>query len=118
VRAEAVEAKQDPTTKQARHVLPESICLVLIGGLDLVYTVYLLAVHRAIEANPLFSKTLHEYGIEGFIGLKALLLAVPLSVAELARGSHPLFVRRALRVCIALYLFIYLYGFVQVNLLR
>ena len=99
--------------KQARYVLPESTALAVIGGLDLCYTVYLLATGAAHEGNPLFDWLLEEYGPLGFVVGKAPMLAVPLAVAELARKKNEPFVRSALRLCIVLYLFIYLFSILR-----
>ena len=90
-----------------RYVLPESRALAVIGCLDLVYTVYLLATGKAHEGNQLFATILDIYGPTGFVTAKALMLGIPLLVAELARKKHAYFVRNALRVCIVLYLLIY-----------
>ena len=99
--------------KEARYVLPESTALVVIGGLDLCYTVYLLATGTAHEGNPLFDWLLEEYGPLGFVVGKALMLAIPLSIAELARKKHESFVRSAIRVCILLNLVIYLFSILR-----
>lgn len=106
----------DPTELRGRYVLPETTALVVIGGLDLLYTVFLVATHQAREANPLFSWLLNNVGPTGFVVFKALMLALPLAVAEFARGKHPAFVRQALRVCLVLYLSIYIFSFVRYNL--
>jgi hypothetical protein len=104
-----------PQALTARHVLPETTLLVAIGGLDLLYTVFLLARGQAHEANPLFAGLLQTFGIIGFITFKALMLAVPLTVAELARRHNPHFVRLALRVGIGLYLLLYVISFLRYN---
>jgi len=98
------------------YVLPETTVLVVIGGLDLLSTVYLLATHQAREANPLFVGLLHTFGPGGFIAFKALMLAVPLVILEMARRTHPDFVRRALRVGIVLYLGLYVGAYLRNNL--
>lgn len=92
------------------YVLPETTALALIGGVDLLSTVYLIATGQATEANPLMSGLLHRLGPTGLITAKALLLAIPLAVAEMARRRRPQFVRAALRVGIAAYLFLWVYA--------
>lgn len=99
-----------------RYVLPETTLLAVIGCLDLLSTIYLLATHQAWEANPIMANLLNEYGPMGFILFKALLLGVPLTIAEFARKSRPQFVRAALRVCIVLYLGIYGLSYLRYNL--
>jgi hypothetical protein len=102
--------------KTRRFVLPETTALVVIGGLDLLTTMYLLSTGQAREANYLFNIILKDYGPLGFIFAKALLLALPLTVAELARKQNERFVRLALRVCIVAYIALYVLSFVQSNL--
>lgn len=103
------------TAPKDRFVLPETTALVVIGGLDLLTTIYALATRRGHEANPLFVYLLEKFGPIGFIVFKAVMLAVPLTIAELARKQHPGFVRKALRVGIALYLLFYVVAFVRNN---
>jgi hypothetical protein len=97
-------------------VLPETTTVVVIGAVDLVTTLFWLARGEAFEANYLFNIILMDYGPFGFIVAKALLLALPLTVAELARKQNERFVRLALRVCIILYLGFYVMSFVNHNL--
>lgn len=97
-------------------VLPETTALVIIGGLDLLTTIYFLATRQAYEANYLFNIILKDYGPLGFILAKALLLALPLTVAELARKQNEPFVRMALRVGIVGYIGLYTYSFIQSNI--
>lgn len=108
---------QAPQEKvRAAYVLPETTLLAVLGGLDLLYTIYLLATHTAREANPLFSYILHEYGVIEFITMKAILLGAPLTIAEFARKKHPEFVRKALRLCLLLYVSIYVLSYLKYNL--
>ena len=97
------------------YVLPETVLLVIIGGLDLISTLYFIATHQAMEANPLFGAVLDHFGHIGFIVAKALLLAIPLVIAELARKQHPLFVKNGLRLTIILYLGLYAISFARSN---
>ncbi len=105
----------DKSDTPRKDVLPETTIIVVICGLDLLSTVYLIATRTAREANPLFSNVLHSYGPVGFIFLKTLFIAVPLVTAELARGKHPQFVKNMLRLCIAAYILLYAYSFVRNN---
>src|SRR3984957_20229049 len=106
--------KAEPPGKP-NYVLPESTLLVVIGGLDLISTIYLLATNRAHEANPLFATLLNSFGVIGFIVFKALMLGIPLTIAELARHRHPKFVRTALRIGIAAYVCLYLVAYLRNN---
>jgi hypothetical protein len=102
--------------KNRGFVLPETTALVVIGGLDLLTTIYWVARGEAREANYLFHIILKDFGPLGFIFAKALLLALPLTVAELARKQNEPFVRMALRVCIVAYVGLYLLSFFRANL--
>ena len=74
-------------------------------------TVYLLATHRAAEGNPVMAGILAQYGPAAFIGLKVLLLAVPLVIAEYARRHSPDFVPRALRIGLIAYVVLLLFAY-------
>ena len=108
----------EPSSESARApktVLPETVILVVIGGLDLISTLYFLATGQAKEANPLFGALLHQFGHIGFIIGKSAFLAIPLVIAELARKQNPQFVRNALRMAIILYIGLYLISFARSN---
>src|SRR5256885_125139 len=97
-----------------RYVLPETTILVVIGSLDLLSTIYLVATKQAVEANPFFARLLH-LGPWPFVAAKALFLAIPLTIAESARKHNEQFVRVALRLAIILYLGLYAIGFARSN---
>ena len=97
-------------------VLPETTALVVIGSVDLLTTLYWVGRGDAYEANYLFNIILKDFGPLGFIIAKALLLAIPLTVAELARKQNERFVKLALRICIILYVGLYIRSFVLSNL--
>ena len=114
---------EDPSVQQhnkltSHTVLPETTILALIGCLDLLSTIYLLASHRAVEANPLMNRVLSDFGPGGFCLFKALTLIIPLTIAELARRKHPDLVRRMLRLCITLYVGIYMLSFLSCRLMQ
>ena len=94
--------------KPPAFVLPETTLLAAVGCLDLLSTLYLIGTGQAHEANPFMASILSDYGAGGFALFKALLLGIPLSVAELARRHHPQFVQNALRLGIIGYLGMYL----------
>jgi hypothetical protein len=101
----------------ARYVLPETVLLAGIACADLLYTVYLVATQQAREANPFMNAVLLRCGPAAFVGLKALLVMVPVAIAEGARRRHPEFVRLALRVAIMLYITLYAVGHLVFNVL-
>ncbi len=88
-----------------RYVLPETRALASLGCADLLATVYLVATNRAHEANPLAVSALNAYGPVGLVLFKVILLAIPLTVAELYRPYKPALVTLGLRVVLLVYLF-------------
>ncbi len=96
-------------------VLPETTALALIGCLDLLTTIYLVASGQAHEANPFMAGVLYSYGPRGLIAAKVVLLAGPLIAAESARRRNPQFVKTALRIGIVLYLALYAIAFARYN---
>jgi hypothetical protein len=99
--------------RPAHTVLPETRAIALVGCFDLLITFFLIATHRAQEANPLMSSVFTRYGPAGLALLKAAFLAVPLTIAECARSRSPLFVPKALRVGLALYMLLLLFAYRQ-----
>jgi hypothetical protein len=97
-------------------VLPETTMLVVIGLVDMLTTLFWIARQQAFEANYLFGIILHDYGPIGLIAAKVLFLALPLTVAELARKQNERFVKLMLRVGIIGYIGLYLISFVRQNL--
>jgi hypothetical protein len=94
-----------------RFVLPETRAIALVGCFDMLATVYLLATHRAAEGNPVMAGILAQYGPLALIGFKALLLAVPIMIAEYARQHSPEFVPKALRIGLLLYVVLLLFAY-------
>jgi hypothetical protein len=97
--------------KTTNYVLPETRAIAVLGLFDLIATIYLLATHRAHEANPLLNNILASYGPAGFALVKALSLAIPLTIAEYARKRNPAFVRRALQIGLIAYVVLLLYAY-------
>src|ERR1041385_8812901 len=92
-----------PRSLRRDYVLHETTALVVIGCADLLLTIYLIATRQAMEANPLMQAIGRVTGVWGFVAFKALMLAVPLTIAEYARRHNPKFVRSALRMGLILY---------------
>ena len=81
------------------------------GCFDLMATVFPIATHRAHEGNALPGRIPAAYGPAGLALFKALLLAVPLTIAEAARKRSPIFVPRALRIGIVAYVVLLLFAY-------
>ncbi len=94
---------QAESTIGKNHVLPETRALAAIGCVDLLATVYFISTEQASEANPLMAGILDNSGPIGFVIFKALMLAIPLIVVELARKKNPIFVQKALKVGVGAY---------------
>ena len=90
-------------------VLRESYLLALICAIDMILTIVLVRSGRVIEANPILVPFM-ERGIAAFLVVKSLMCVVPLFVLELLRSKQPLFVKKMLRVGIAVYLISYCVG--------
>lgn len=89
-----------------RHVLPETRAIAALGCVDLLGTVYLIATNRAHEVNPLAVYAMQTFGPIGLILFKIVLLAIPLSIAELYRSRKPSLVTNGLRFVLIAYLFL------------
>lgn len=93
------------------HVLPETRALAAIGCVDLLATVYFISTEQASEANPMMAGILDNFGPVGFVVFKALMLAVPLVIVELARKKNPSFVQRALKIGVGAYVVLLGYAY-------
>jgi hypothetical protein len=115
--ASAVDELRDVDVKKAAHrfVLPETMILMLISSVDLASTIYLVATNQAIEANPLMAGVLYRFGPTAFVLAKTMLVAIPLTIAELLRDKRPAFIRTALRVAILAYVGVYIVAFMRWN---
>jgi len=98
-------------TVSARAVLPETRAIALLGCFDLAATLFLIATHRAHEANPVMAAILTNAGPGGFALFKAILIGLPLVIVELARSRSPVFVRRALQVGLIAYVLMLLLAY-------
>jgi hypothetical protein len=108
-----IQVTQDGT--RPGFVLPETTAIAVIGCLDLLTTIFLIATGQAHEANPLMAGLLNSFGPGGLIGAKFVFLAGPLVIAESARKKNPAFVRTALRIGIILYITLYVVAFARYN---
>ena len=89
----------------------ESYILLAICMMDLLATIWLVGTQRATEGNPIMEFYLHK-GTGMLVAMKVTLVAMPLFIAEWCRRQRPEFVRRMLRLTIAVYLGIYMIAFV------
>ena len=101
---------------KCRALSGESYVILGICLLDLVLTYWLIHTKQATEGNPIMSYYLSN-GIGMMIAAKMVLIAMPLFVAEWARRYRPQFVRRALRIAIAIYISLYVIAFVNAGIL-
>ena len=94
----------------------ESYIILAICLVDLVATIWLVATHRATEGNPVMSFYL-EQGWLTLIGAKLTLVIFPIFIAEWGRRYRPAFVRRALRLAIAIYVGVYILAFMNMDVM-
>jgi hypothetical protein len=92
----------------------EGALILLIGGTDLITTVWLVHLHGAAEGNPMMRFFLAQ-GVVAFAAVKAAFCLGPVVFLEWARRHRPILVRRALRIAIALYACAYALGVWGVN---
>lgn len=95
-------------------LMRESIILIIIGLLDLGFTLIFVGVKAATEGNPLMAYYL-QFGVGAFVLAKLGLLLLPVFVAEWSKRYKPRFVRLMLRGAIAAYLGVYILMFAVVN---
>jgi hypothetical protein len=93
----------------ARFVLAETLCITILCFVDMVWTI--IAVHMGIakESNPLMAGLLAQSTLL-FASVKLASFLLPISILELLRASHPVFVAKSLRVALALYVALYVFG--------
>lgn len=92
----------------------ESYLLLIIGVTDLLVTLWLVNMQRAVEGNPIMSFYLNK-GWLAFAMVKMTLLALPIFIAEWCRRYNPRFVQRMLRVAIVAYIGMYSLAFTQLH---
>lgn len=106
---------QSAVSLKGIRLAKETYILLVICLLDLLITIWLIMSERAIEGNPVMSFYLGK-GWAPFIGIKIMLVVLPLSIAEWARRYHPVSVRRMLQAAILIYLGIYSIAFMQMDM--
>jgi len=99
-----------------RWLATESCIILGICALDLVVTIWLVRTHRAVEGNPLMSYYL-DRGWNVLVEVKLLLVLFPIFVAEWGRRYRPHFVRRMLRLAIAVYVGVYVSALADIDIL-
>lgn len=94
----------------------ESILLAAICMADMVLTIFLVQFRLAVEQNPLMAACLNK-GVFAFVLVKMLSFAPFIILAEIHKRRNPTFVRFATRLAIALYLGVYAFIMIRVNLM-
>lgn len=100
------------TMEQGNHfsLSKESIILLLICGLDLLSTCWLISTGRAVEGNTVMSFYLYKSWVL-LVAAKLTLSVLPVFILEWCRRYRPRFVHKMLRLTIATYLGLYLVSF-------
>ncbi len=100
-----------------RPVLRESLALASICFLDMATTLYWVRAGMATESNPLMAAPLaHSEAL--FVAVKLASFLVPIAVLETLRPIRPEGVVKALRVCIAAYVLLYVAGLTALALTK
>lgn len=97
-----------------RAILPESSALAFFCTLDMIYTVFIIEVGLAFEANPLMAKFVAN-GWPAFVTAKTVTFLLPILIIEAIRPLSPHFIRVALRAGTLGYVAWYILLSLQVN---
>jgi hypothetical protein len=96
------------------HFLKESLILIILGIIDLFFTIYLIFTGLFTEGNPILSFYLQKSLIL-FILAKMYLTLVTVFILEIIKKQNAIFVRNVLRLGIVFYFMIYMFGFIALN---
>lgn len=94
---------------RSRSVTLESTLLVLITMADAAWTVYLVGMGLAVEANPFMAEVL-SYGPAVFVLVKLIYTLPLIMVCEWLREFKPYFAKAALRMTLFAYVGLYAIG--------
>jgi hypothetical protein len=97
-----------------KPVLAETALFAMVCVVDMVFTIVLVIMGVAKEANP-FLATLMQIGFWAFTAVKTASFLVPLAIIEVIRPLQPRFIERALQVGLAGYLAFYVFGVCSIN---
>jgi hypothetical protein len=97
-----------------RPVMRETAVMALLCLLDGAYTVLVVGMGIAMEANPIMAYLI-DRGFVAFMVGKTLTFMPALVVLEAIRHRSPRFIPSALQTGIALYLLIYVVGSVLIH---
>jgi hypothetical protein len=97
-----------------RPVLWETIILALLCVVDTFFTVLLLRLGIAVEANPLLAP-FAALGAAPFVLAKSVSFLPPLALLEVLRPLRPGFIQFSLRVGIFGYIAVYIVGSLQIH---
>ncbi|GBC94050.1 hypothetical protein HRbin15_02556 [bacterium HR15] len=90
-------------------MLKESWVLIAICVIDALSTYWLITNGWATEFNPLMNWVL-GFGWSAFFGVKGVTLLLAVGFMEWYRRHNPAFVRRWTRLCIGLYVSLWMAG--------
>lgn len=113
-----------PYVKEARQVASrmnitisrESILLIFISLIDALFTILVISMGKAVEANPLMAECI-RFGFGHFFLVKLCTVVPLVALAEWYRKRNPVFIRKALRAGIIGYVSIYFSALLIVNLI-
>lgn len=87
----------------------QSTAMMVVCLVDTYYTLAIVELGWAVEANPMLAKLL-ESGNLPFLFVKGLSFLIPVGLIELVRPYSPRFIPKLLGSGVALYLLTYLVG--------
>jgi hypothetical protein len=100
--------------RSACRVLPESLAIAAICLLDTAWTVVVIDLGLALEANPMMAKVL-ERGYGWFVFVKLASFVPAIAILEYLRSHLPSYVRWMMRFGIVAYIGIYTLGSIWIH---
>ncbi len=114
-RATQARIRAEPTQEQVRSLHWAFVLFALIGATDTLSTLVLLCQGLMEEYNPLMRWVLAQSGMGVFVGVKLLLIVVPLWILNRVKYGHFAFVRSMTWVANVGYIVLYAILFWQAN---
>jgi len=105
-----------PTREQLRSLYWGFVVFTVAAVADTVSTAVLLSLGLMEEHNPLMRWVLGSWGFYGFLGVKVLLIIVPLYVLDRQKAARFRFVHAMTWVMAVGYVVLYTVFFLQANL--
>ncbi len=101
-------------TASRQYVLPETLAMATICFADMIWTIIAVEMGIAREGNPIMAAFMGQ-GAVVFAAVKITSFMLPLTILEFIRKQRPVFIAKALRVALVLYVGWYVVGSLKVH---